>query len=193
MQYLKDLKQRGSSAYCAKSVKVCQRRPKVPRKPRVSKIFINAKCGKNAKSVKSEFKVRSWSLSVIVMLQNFQRLVSLFASQIQRHLLFHCSADFFFFFWFLLFFNVKLPFRCLSPQTEEAEACPHHQESHVCVSQTTTTKLINRYLLVFEQTSGCEKKRQKVNRSEAHQCSGPILSGMISSPCRTMVVNASTS
>ena len=48
---------------------------------------------------------------------------------------------FLFFFSFLLFFNVKLPFRCLSPQTEEAEACPHHQESHVCVSQTTTSKL----------------------------------------------------
>ena len=94
LQHLKDLKQRGCSAYCAKSVKVCQRRPKVPRKPRVSKIFINAKCGKNAKSVKSEFKVRSWSLSVIVMLQNFQRLVSLLAFQIQRHLLFRRSADF---------------------------------------------------------------------------------------------------
>ena len=88
LRHLKDLKQRGCCAYCAKSVKVCQRRPKVPNEPRVSKIFINAKCGKNAKSVKSEFKVGSWSLSVIVMLQNFQRLVSLLASQIQRHLLF---------------------------------------------------------------------------------------------------------
>ena len=58
------------------------------------KVFINAKCGKNAKSVKSEFKVGRWSLSVILMLQNFQRLVSLLASQIQRHLLFHRSCSF---------------------------------------------------------------------------------------------------
>ena len=144
---------------------MCQRRQRVPRKPRVSKNIINAKCGKNAKSVKSGFKVRRWSLSVIVMLQNFQRLVSLLASQIQRHLLFHRSCSF-----SPSYFSSMR--NCLSDASRlklKRLRLVLTTKRATCVSQTTTSKLINRYLLVFEQTSGCEKKRQKVNRSEAHQ------------------------
>lgn len=121
------------------------------------------------KSVKSGFKVGSWSLSVIVMLQNFQRLVSLLASQIQRHLLFRRSVNFSCSFshsyissmWKSLSDASRLKLKRLRLVLTTKRA--------TSVSQTTTSKLINRYLLVFEQTSGCEKKRQKVNRSEAHQ------------------------
>ena len=99
-------------------------------------MFINAKCGKNATE-----ECQIWIQSGKLELERDRDaaefsttcVTSRFSNPETSVVPPFCEF-FLFFFSFLHFFNVKVPFRCLSPQTEEAEACPHHQESHLCLS-----------------------------------------------------------